>query len=154
VTTLSSSGVGNYTISTEGEIQVRVAASGNSGTLPGGIAYSYSYQDPSFVSRGLYSVDYENGILYCATEAIIENNPVIKYKVANYKAEYDIVKKVDSWSYSPTRNAVSIRNEKISSFSITKRMKVYYFTRDDYTPIKELKNYFSPIFYNISFRFQ
>lgn len=146
--------VGDYTISTEGKVEIRVATAGSSGTLPSGINYSYSYKDPSFVSRGLYSIDYVNGLLYTATDVIVDNDPMIKYKVANYKAEYDIVKKVDTWSYSPESNSVLIRTEKTSSFPITRRMKVYYFTRDEYTPIKNLKNYFSPIFYNISFRFQ
>lgn len=146
--------VGDYTVSAEGKVEVRVALSGSRGTLPGRIKYNYSYKDPSFISRGLYSVDYVNGVLFCAEDIRMSSNPIVKYKVANYKAEYDIVKKMDSWTYDPESNSVSIRTEQQSTFPINKRIKVYYFTRDNYTPIKELKNYFSPIFYNISFRFQ
>lgn len=150
----SLTGVGDYSVSTDGEVSLRVADSGNSGTLSGGIKYSYSYQDPAFISRGLYSVDYRNGILYSAEEMRSAADIWVKYKVANYKAEYDIVKKIDSWSYRASTNSILVRSEKISSYPITKRVKAYYFTRDEYTPLKDLREFFSPIFYNISFRFQ
>ena len=149
----SLSSEGDYTVNSEGEVKVKVSATG-SGTLPGQIKYSYSYKDPTFISKSLFSVDYRAGILYSAEEIRDSAKVWVKYKVANYKAEYDIVKKIESWTYSPSTDSISIRSEKVSSFPITKRVKAYYFTRDEYTPLKDLREFFSPIFYNISFRFQ
>jgi hypothetical protein len=147
--------VGSYTVSSEGEVSIRVANLGESGTLPEGIAIIYSYKDPNFVSRGLYSVDYELGVLYCASELLTETKPKLTYKVVNYKAEYDIVKPINSWSYTPSSNSIEVRSEKLNSEArANKRVKAYFFTRGDYEPLKDLRMYFSPIFYNISFRFQ
>ena len=153
---------GDYTIDANGVVSIKVAAVGQ-GVLKGGISYTYSYVDPSFDSTNLISVDYEKGIIY-ASEKIQRgaytledgtemSSPVVKFKVARYKAEYDIVRKIDSFSYNPGSNVVSVNTENIRR-RLNRRVKVYYAIPDNFVPLKDMKDYFSPLIYNISFRFQ
>jgi len=86
-------------------------------------------------------------------EGLEQESPKVKFKVARYKAEYDIVKPIDSFSYNAGSNSVQINTENIKQ-RINKRIKVYYSVPDDFVPLKDMKDYFSPIIYNISFRFQ
>tara|TARA_B100000131_G_scaffold315009_1_gene352751 strand:- start:12201 stop:15371 length:3171 start_codon:yes stop_codon:yes gene_type:complete len=159
-------GIGDYTIGPDGLVCVRVADPLSVGTLKGGISYTYSYADPSFDSENLISIDYKRGIIF-ASRQIVKGEwsldgdktspalpaPIVKFKVARYKAEYDIIKAVDSFKYSAGSNSVSINTENIRN-RINKRVKVYYAVPDDFVPLKDMEEYFSPIIYNVSFRFQ
>ena len=79
--------------------------------------------------------------------------PIVRFKVARYKAEYDIVTPLDSFSYSAGSNSVSINTENLKD-KLNKRVKVYYAVPEDFVPLKDMEEYFSPLIYNISFRFQ
>jgi hypothetical protein len=158
--------VGDYTIDSDGVVSVRIENIGSVGTLPGGIPYKYSYIDPSFDPSNLVSIDYEKGIVYASEtiqkgpfnltidgEIVRQDTPIVKFKVARYKAEYDIVRPVDSFNYSAGSNSVSINTENLEG-RLNKRVKVYYAVPEDFVPLRDMKEYFSPLIYNISFRFQ
>lgn len=155
------SAVGDYYIGSDGVVTVKVGSDAES-SLVAGIKYLYSYVDPTFDSENLYSVDYKSGILY-GSEKIQRGSftvgseeysaPVVRFKVARYKAEYDIVRDIDSFSYNPSSNIVAINTENILK-RINKRVKVFYAVPDDFVPLRDMKDFFSPLFYNISFRFQ
>ncbi len=158
--------IGDWTVNAEGIVRVRVSEDGTVGTLPGGVSIKYSYVDPSFDSSNLVSIDYEKGIIY-SSEAIQKgafsltmdgkevafDAPIVRFKVARYKAEYDIVTPLDSFSYSAGSNSVSINTENLKD-KLNKRVKVYYAVPEDFVPLKDMEEYFSPLIYNISFRFQ
>jgi hypothetical protein len=155
------SDVGDYYVADDGVVSVKVGSSAED-VLIGGIKYMYSYVDPTHDSANLFSVDYELGILY-GSEDIRRgtitigdyeyDSPVVRFKVARYKAEYDIVRDIDSYSYDSGSNIVAINTENILK-RINKRVKVFYAIPDDFIPLRDMKDFFSPLISNISFRFQ
>jgi len=76
----------------------------------------------------------------------------IKYKVAHYKIAYDIAEEVDSYNYSSGGNNVLINTENLSS--VNRRVKIIYGVSAEAETLDDIREFFSPIIYHVSFRFQ
>lgn len=124
--------------------------------LEPGVSIRYSYVDPAFDSKNLYSVDYQNGILYLSEPLDLSKTRVVSYKTANYSVSYDIAVKVESYDYDPEQNVVSVKTENISTESsdIFSLVKIVWALAPSDVTLDKLKDYFSPIIYRTGIRFQ
>jgi hypothetical protein len=130
-----------------GDVAVYV---GVGGTLPADIQVQYSYRDPDYDSSNKFSVDYERGHLY--TSEPISSGVPISYKAASYKMGYDIGLVVEGWTLDEGKNIVTVPTESLSPINgLVKVMWACSTAEEDMT---SLSNFFSPILYGLTFRFQ
>lgn len=140
------SGTGEYHIADDGTVTVYVG-SGNS--LEGGISIAYSYRNPDFEPSNKYSVDYKKGIFYGGSD--LNMGATVKYKASSYKVSYNIARQIDNYSYNSSGNFVNVRTEGIDN--INRLVKVIWAKESSRPSLISLKEYFSPIFSTLAFRF-
>ena len=140
------SSVGDYYVSPSGVVTIKI---GIGQTLPAGIKIFYYFLNPDFTPDNKYSIDYKNGILHAYNE--LNTDATITYKASNYTMKYNICQEVDSFSYSPLTNTVTIKTENLSL--INSLVKVIWEIPSNETPVAELRKYFSPIIDLIGYRF-
>lgn len=135
--------VGDYHVSASGVVTVNI---GVAQTLEADIAFVYYYRDPTFVSDNKYSVNYKKGILYTATT--LNPNATVSYKVANYKASYNVCKVLKSKRTS--NNILSVYTEDLKEINNT--VKIAWAKKENNNNLVRLENYFSPIIDSVGFR--
>jgi len=141
--------VGNYYISSEGLVRVNV---GQGNSLKENISINYSYTNPSSESSYKYSVDYEEGHLYLSKAVELNNGDFVgkvNYKTCNYVGNYDIVIKIDDYTFD--KSGVSIDTDYLKN---SNSVSVMYKVKNNERTIYELKDYFTPFIDKIDFRFR
>ena len=137
---------GQYNIDDDGTVQVFV---GVGGTLDAGISMYYYYEDPEFESQNKYSVDYREGVLYGGSD--LEAGATVTYKASSHKVAYSIAAEVDSYRYEKGSNSVQVRTEGLRG--VNSLVKIIWAKQEDKVSLRTLRDYFSPIFSLLAFRF-
>lgn len=143
----------------DGEVSVRWTASD-----PGAhtVTYRYEEDDPGVDAKGLYSIDYENGVLHLATGAAA--NGTVKFKTSLYSAFYNIAEVVQPSSikeiseeekritFNPAFSMSFLKMNTASKARPQYMRVVYDYYKKTTESIKDLEPYFSPICKDIAFR--
>ena len=150
---------GEYSVTRSGGNRGRVSVYTTSSVGSAAAGYvSYFYDNPSYQSNGLYSVDYINGRVYMQRAIPSSNDWVISssYQYTNYKASYRIARLVN-----PNEYEVNLTERKITfdeaeilakdeGQQVSDRGNYYYIV--NYGRIKaggsslvKLKSYYSPV---------
>lgn len=138
--------VGDYHIDEEGVVTVNI---GTDQTLTQDIEIFYAYKDPEFDGTNKYSVDYNNGYVYSAS--LQNTEATITYKVASYKASYDVSKVIDDFTYDSLTNIVSVNTEILEKSNSL--VKVIWTESNKNVNLGVVQNYFSPLLSTLAFRF-
>lgn len=124
--------------------------------------YTYVINDPGIDKSGLYSIDYENGIIYFAEK--VTRPGKIKYESSVYSAFYNVaniipdsdIKSIDEDTKSITiSDSLSMRLLKQSSAMKARPAYVrvvYDYYKETTEQMADLEPYFSPICKDIAFR--
>lgn len=124
--------------------------------------YSYTVNDPGVDKNGLYSVDYENGIIHFADEVINTGN--IQFETSTYSAFYNIadtIKDSDIKEIDPDNKKITVSDSlAIKLLKQSSAMKarpgyiraVYDYYEESTENLTDLEPYFSPICKDIAFR--
>lgn len=142
--------LGDWFISDNGEVTVYI---GNGNYLPSGIRYSYFYRKNDNENQANYfSVDYENSIIYFSGDIKRSELSKVEYRVSNYVAEYDILKKVRDYKVDFSNKKVEIN----SSEFLLDRGCVYLFYKKNLFSynLENVREYFSPLVYESRFSFK
>lgn len=139
-------GVGDYYVAGTGTVTVYV---GTGMSLPGGIGISYYYQDPDFEPQNKYSVDYRQGVFYGGSD--LQAGATVKYKASSHKVAYNIGREIDRYSYDRSANAVQVRTEGLDP--INRLIKVIWAKQINESSLRVVRDYFSPIFSTLAFRY-
>lgn len=140
--------IGTYYIDRdENEISVRVSATTN---FAGRVSYFYTKPD---IKRGLYSIDYANGIIYTQESIVDLDSLIIEYEYSDYRIEYPIARLVSPNDYevSYTDRTVTFSSAEIlSDYRMSKTLLSRYEISYDYVQetredVQELKEYFTPV---------
>lgn len=125
---------------------------GENNELPSGISASYFYTDPTFDRKNRFSVDYDKGTLYLSEELDTSKRRSVFYKTASYSLSYTLAEEVNTYNYRPESNDVEIRTENIAP--VNNSVKILWGKAPEGPSLDELKEYFSPIIYQVGVRFQ
>lgn len=137
---------GDYHVSSVGVVTLKTTE-----TLPANIEISYYYKDPEFVPDNKYSVDYVDGILYSSSP--LNNNGRITYKVCPAVAKYFIGKEIEDFTYDSKRNNIEFSTEQLNLKEDRSVVKVFWRKKKGTGNAARMKEYFSPIFEAINYRF-
>lgn len=137
---------GEYHIADDGTVTVYVGV-GNS--LDGGISILYYYQDPEFEPQNKYSVDYRNGVFYGGSD--LQSGATVAYKASSHKIAYNVGREVEKYSYDRSTNSVQVRTEGLKD--INRLVKVIWAKQTSATSLRNLRDYFSPLFSLLAFRY-
>jgi len=74
----------------------------------------------------------------------------VSYKAASYKLAYDLCEELGSAEYDPRLQSVSIKTENLDD---TNSIKILWKEKSEESTV-DLANYFSPIVYSVSLRFE
>jgi hypothetical protein len=130
---------------------------------PHSVSYSYTEEDSGINKSGLYSVDYDQGIVYFGrpTNAVNKN---INYEVSIYSAFYNIAERVnkdDIIKLDPKNKRIDFSEDfgmKIIKMSAVDKSRIQYlklvykYNDQQRESIKDLEPYFSPICKDVAFR--
>ena len=141
--------IGKYHIANDGTVRL-YAGVGNA--LPGLIKLFYYYKNPIADHKNKFSVDYEKGILYLSEDLDSSKARTVRYKTSSTIIGYDISKEINTYKYDPESNSVEVRTENLSK--INNLIKVIWGEKAEKTNIDDIKEYFTPIIYNLGIRFQ
>ena len=142
--------LGDWFVSEDGDVTVYI---GNGNYLPAGIRYSYFYRKNNVENQANYfSVDYENSIVYFSGDIKRSELSKVEYRVSNYVAEYDILKKVKDYKVDFSNKKVEIN----SSEFLLDRGRVYLFYKKNLFSynLENVREYFSPLIYESRFSFK
>jgi len=124
---------------------------------PGKVIYYYETEDSNYPDNGLYSIDYERGIVF--TQRPLDSTWIlsVNYKYTDYRAEYKIARLLAPSSY---KLDVTTRTIRITDKEILDRLTLpqggldssqsYYLVNYEYVAetredVEELKDFFSPV---------
>lgn len=150
---------GEWTYNNDGEVQVYYSSTILFEHI---VSYKYVNGDPGVNFSGLYSIDYNNGIVHFANPTVLSGN--IKFSVSIYSAFYNIAEVIPDSEIEE----INEENKKItlSSYLGLKFLKLdtaqkarpqfmkvtYEYYKKSTESIKDLEPYFSPICKDIAFR--
>lgn len=137
---------GDYHISSAGVVTLKTTD-----TLPANIQITYYYKDPEFVPDNKYSVDYVDGILYSQTP--LSDSARITYKICPAVAKYFIAKEVEDFTYNSKTNTIEFPTEQLGLKPDTSNVKVFWRKKKGTGNAGRMKEFFSPIFQAINYRF-
>jgi hypothetical protein len=137
---------GDYHISGAGVVTLKTTT-----TLPANIEITYYYKDPEFVPDNKYSVDYVDGVLH--SRSALNDNGRITYKVCPAVAKYFIAKEIEDFTYEAKRNTIEFPTEQLSLKEDRSIVKVFWRKKKGTGNAARMKEYFSPIFEAINYRF-
>jgi hypothetical protein len=153
---------GDWKVTKVGDnIQITVKC-GTGGLREHRVSYYYESTDIGVDVNGLYSIDYDNGVMYFATNLFSTGN--ITFEVTTYSAFYNIAKVVEDGDISE----IDVEGKKVILSDVigmqflkqdtVKRARpqflkvLYEFYKKSSESLKDLEPYFSPICKDIAFR--
>lgn len=95
-----------------------------------------------------YSIDYSNGYIYFS-EAIQIDNKTVYYQSGNVEVEYDICKRISNFNFNSEVGIVEVFLEEASSFN--SKLKIIWEEDESNEDLEELKEYYSPLIYEVKF---
>jgi hypothetical protein len=156
-------------LSSEGEWKIETVSGSivitvYSTSTPGShtVSYRYSNSDPGVDRNGLYSVDYNNGIIYFSEEIPADGN--VLYEVSEYSAFYNIGEPVvsgDIIEIDETNKSVKFSTafgmrflkQDVANRARPQYMKIFYqYYKNSTESLVDLEQYFSPICKDVAFR--
>jgi hypothetical protein len=143
----SSNQHGDYMIYANGYVEVYID---DQYLLPD-TSYSYYYLDSGIPIKNRFSVDYDQSVIYFS-ESVSDSSAVIKYKIANYIAEYDILSKVEDFTVNYKNKEVRINS---SDFPVS-RGNLYLFYKKSLSGynLENVQEFFSPLLYGLRYEFK
>jgi len=138
--------IGDWDINwTTGLVSVVLPAGG----LPSGITAAYSYNEGTATDPGRFSVDYENGNIYCATTPVTGYQ--ISYEFAKYRIHYNIGYAVDDSLVEADAgtNIVSIDTSGLKGSLVH---LIFEHLKAQNASLQELVEYFTPVVRDVNFR--
>jgi len=126
------------------------------------VDYNYTIEDPGIDRAGLYSIDYENGVIHFAEGAI--NNGNIDYEVSTYSAFYniaDIIKDGDIKEINEEEKKITVSDSlsmKLLKQSSALKARpayirmVYDYYKETTESLADLEPYYSPVCKDIAVR--
>lgn len=116
------------------------------------ISIEYYYAENKKGKIYSFSVDYVRGILYLSERLGSGNyKKTIKYKTANYCANYEIVDRILNFNYNEKAKKIEVDADSLNSISDT--LSVAYLIKGSEVSLEKLKDYFTPFIDRIDFRF-
>ncbi|MBD3268450.1 hypothetical protein GF373_17420 [bacterium] len=123
-----------------------------SGTVesPGKIGYFYLKPE---LTTNIYSVDYENGIIYTQQPIDSLNSIEVSYDYSHYEISYPMARRIPESSYTIDRqnktltidSSEILSENKISKGTATKYQVTYNYIKRNRENISQLKGFFSPV---------
>ena len=95
-----------------------------------------------------YSVNYDTGIVYLS-EIKSFNNKKVYYQVGNVEVEYDICKSITNLNYSSKTGTIELFLEETSNFN--SKIKIIWEEETSLKNLNQLKEFYSPLIYELSF---
>jgi hypothetical protein len=136
---------GEYSINfTTGIVTVNLASD-----MPGDIIASYYVFSTSASSDGRYSVDYKNGLIYCANKP--QDGYTISYNYTKYRVSYPVARALgsDEFDINVEKNTITINTEELNSGDI---QIAYQFNSVTDATLSELVEYYTPLVRDLRWR--
>ena len=95
-----------------------------------------------------FSINYKDGVIYFS-DSIDVTNKYVYYQSGLLEVEYDLCKDISNFNYSEKTGLLEIYLEETSNFN--NKIKIIWENTDALFNLSELKKYYSPLIYEISF---
>jgi hypothetical protein len=160
-TTLSANGEWSYSVGVDGVCTVSVY--NDTGTMNDhSVSYTYQSTNPGIDADGLYSIDYDNGVIHFATNP--SGTDTISFEISLYSIFYNIVEvvpdgdivKVDGKArtieFGEAFLAKMMRLDTVGKGRPAMLKVLYDYYKKTTENMKDLEPYFSPICKDVAFR--